>query len=160
MGAAVRDDGIRAKLELLPAKPELWKLPWAMQNAAEILESVANLKVIKVRRGSPNPQVRFTLYLANFVKRCTGRPHYALLADLIGAAFQAAGRKPPKWIDRLEIEMNREIKYRAKCGQMLLSQPHPHFARSLSENPARSREQSERNRHIMFYAKGLPGLPS
>ena len=34
------------------------------------------------------------------------------------------------------------------------------IARSLSENPARSREQSERNRHIMFYAKGLPGLPS
>ena len=34
------------------------------------------------------------------------------------------------------------------------------LARSLSENPARSREQSERNRHIMFYAKGLPGLPS
>ena len=32
--------------------------------------------------------------------------------------------------------------------------------RSLSENPARSREQSERNRHIMFYAKRLPGLPS
>jgi hypothetical protein len=32
--------------------------------------------------------------------------------------------------------------------------------RSLSENPARSREQSERNRHIMFYAKVVPGLPS
>ena len=32
--------------------------------------------------------------------------------------------------------------------------------RSLSENPARSRKQSERNRHIMFYAKRLPGLPS
>ena len=35
-----------------------------------------------------------------------------------------------------------------------------YLARSLSENPARSREQSERNRHIMFYAKRLPGLPS
>jgi hypothetical protein len=33
-------------------------------------------------------------------------------------------------------------------------------ARSLSENPARSREQSERNRDIMFYAKGLPGVPA
>jgi len=32
--------------------------------------------------------------------------------------------------------------------------------RSLSENPARSKEQKERNRHIMFYAKGLPCLPS
>jgi YD repeat-containing protein len=36
----------------------------------------------------------------------------------------------------------------------------PDPTRSLSENPAKSREQSERNRHIMFYVKGLPGLPS
>jgi hypothetical protein len=34
-----------------------------------------------------------------------------------------------------------------------------HQTRSLSENLSRSREQSERNRHIMFYAKVLPGLP-
>jgi hypothetical protein len=106
-----------------------------MQNAAEILESVANLKVIKVRRGSPNPQVRFTLYLANWVKRGTGRPHYALLSDLIEAAFQASGKKPPKWIERLEIEMNREIKYRAKWGQMLLSQPHPLSVRQPAAPP-------------------------
>ena len=33
-------------------------------------------------------------------------------------------------------------------------------ARSLSENPARSRERLERNRDIMFYAKGLPNLPA
>jgi hypothetical protein len=32
--------------------------------------------------------------------------------------------------------------------------------RSLSEYSARSREQSERNRDIMFHAKGLPSLPS
>jgi hypothetical protein len=32
-------------------------------------------------------------------------------------------------------------------------------ARSLSENPARSRERSERNRDIMFHAEGLPSLP-
>jgi hypothetical protein len=37
---------------------------------------------------------------------------------------------------------------------------HPQRPRSLSEKPARSREQSERNRHIMFYGKGLPDLPS
>jgi hypothetical protein len=122
---AACDGRIRAKLELLPGKPELWKLPWAMQNAAEILESVANLKVNKIRRASSNPQVRITLYLANWVKVCTGRPHYALLADLIEAAFQASVKKPPKWINRLEIEMNREIKCRAKWGQMLLSAPHP-----------------------------------
>jgi hypothetical protein len=123
--AAVRDDRLRGKLDLLPAKPEFWKVPWALQEAAETLESAANLKVTRIRRGSPNPQIRYTLYLANWVKTCTGRPHYALLADLIEAAFQASGKKPPKWINRLEIEMTRQNKYRARLVQILLAQPHP-----------------------------------
>jgi len=123
--AAVRDDRLRGQLDLLLAEPEFWKVSWALQDAAETLESAANLKMNRFRRGSPNPQIRCTLYLANWVKRCTGRPHYALLADLIEAAFQASGKKPPKWIDRLEIEMTRKNKYCARLGQVLLSQPHP-----------------------------------
>ena len=122
---AADDDVIRAKLELLSAVPKLKELSSAMQSAAEVLDSVARMKVIKVRQGSPNPQVRFALYLVNWIKTCASRPNYAVLADLIQAAFYASKKEPPAWTNRLEIEMNREIKSRAKWAQALLSRPYP-----------------------------------
>jgi hypothetical protein len=70
---------------------------------------------------SPKPQVRFALYLAGWIEACTGRKHYKHLQTLAVAAFAAADRhrEPPKWVDRLEIEMNRKMKKRRRWFKMI-----------------------------------------
>jgi len=80
-----------------------------------------------------------------------------LLFSLLNASWEVADEEMEDLLDSLNkhgFAFDRD--FVLKTALTLLGQG----ARSLSENPARSREQSERNRHIMFYAKGLPGLPS
>jgi hypothetical protein len=90
----------------------LYHVAQEMQLAGTTLEAVARRRVKRYRLNSPNPQVSFAIYLANWIETCTGQPHYAILKTLIEAAFQAAGRVSPKWIDRLEIEMHAHRKHR------------------------------------------------
>lgn len=90
-------------------------LPAELRWAGELLNSVSSgTRIVKVRVDSPKPQVRFALFLAGWIEACTGKKHYKRLQTLSAAAF-AAGLghpEPPKWVDRLEIEMNRKMKRR------------------------------------------------
>ena len=83
-----------------------------MQLAGTTLEAIARRRVKRYRLNSPNPQVSFAIYLANWIEASTGQPRYAILKTLIQAAFQAAGRVSPKWVERLEIEMHAHRKRR------------------------------------------------
>jgi hypothetical protein len=51
--------------------------------------------------------------MAGWLEASTGTKQYAPLANLIAAAFAAASDKePPKWVDRLAIEMHRKVRRR------------------------------------------------
>lgn len=112
--AAASDPHVQERMNFLPGVPQIRKLSTDAQVTAQILNSLAKLKVKVERFASPNPQIRFALYLAGWIDACSGRQRYALLADLLEAAFRASNKNPPKWINRLEIEMNRRRQYGAK----------------------------------------------
>jgi hypothetical protein len=73
---------------------------------------VSGTRTVKRNSDSPNPQVRFAMYLVRWIVACTGRKHYRNLQTLAAATFVAAGHEPPAWVDRLEIDMNRRRKKR------------------------------------------------
>jgi hypothetical protein len=94
------------------AKRRLRRVPAELQWASELLTLVSSeTQVVRLPIDSPNPQVRFALYLAGWIETCTGRKHYKQLQALAAAAFAATDshREPPKWVNRLEIEMNRKM---------------------------------------------------
>jgi hypothetical protein len=90
-----------------------------MQWAGKTLERVAKTKLRRLRRDSPNPQVRFALYTADWIHASTGSRHYALLQALTEAAFYSAGKAAPKWVERLEIEKHSRKNLRKKWAQTL-----------------------------------------
>ena len=101
-------------------RPRLLGLPRELHWGAEALKTAAShTRTVKLRTDSPNPQVRLAMYIAGWLEACTGRKHYERLRGLVEAAFAAADaeRQPPKWIDRLEIEMNRKMKRRRLWGK-------------------------------------------
>ena len=92
--------------------------------AGALLNSLSlTRQTFRIRIDSPNPQVRFVLYLAGWIEACTGRKHYKQLRTLAAAAFAAGGRHSdaPKWVDRLEIEMNRKMMKRRRFAKMIAS---------------------------------------
>lgn len=86
-------------------KIRLFKVGAEMRWAAGALDAIARLKVRKIHADSPNPQVRFALYLGGWFEACTGKKHYEILKNLLAAAFYAAGKRPPKWVERPALEM-------------------------------------------------------
>lgn len=80
--------------------------------AGSTLKTIAKRKLHRILPDSPNPQVRFALYMAGWTEKCTGQPRYDLLKTLIQAAFHSAGKTVPKWVERLEIEMQSKKKRR------------------------------------------------
>lgn len=126
VSTAFGDNWVRERIRLLSQvpgadPPSHWKVVSEMRKAAEFLSAVANLKVIKVPLGSPNPQVRHAMYFENFLVTCTGRPQYARLQTLLQAAFYAAKKEVPRWVDRLAIEMNLQRKHRQRFSRALRS---------------------------------------
>jgi hypothetical protein len=71
--------------------------------------------------GSPNPQVRLAIYVVRWFEASMGRRSYSELKGLIGAAFMAADKEPPPWIERLEIEMHRQGQKREKWFKAISS---------------------------------------
>lgn len=92
-----------------------------IQWAGEALQAIAGRKLQRLRLGSPNPQVRFALYLARWIHACTGSQHYALLKALTQAAFHSADKTVPKWVERLEIEMHFQKNHRTKWIRTMCS---------------------------------------
>jgi hypothetical protein len=85
------------------------EMRWA---AGRLKEVLAHTRLVKSRLSSPNPQVRFALYIAGWFEASTGRVQYELLETLITAAFLAAGSETPKWASRLAIEMHSQRRWR------------------------------------------------
>jgi len=57
----------------------------------------------------PNPQLRMAQYVSNFFLIVSGKRPYVDLSLLFNAAFQAANKPVPKWVDptRLRLETHR-----------------------------------------------------
>ncbi len=100
----------QARLRRLPGE-----LAWTADALKKALSTTRRMKT-----DSPNPQVRFALYLIAFLEGCTGRMDYRSATTLIRAAFTAAKKNPPKWIDRLAIEMHAKRKTRKAWGRRIL----------------------------------------
>jgi hypothetical protein len=61
------------------------------------------------------------MYVLGWVEVATGSPNYGSFTALIQAAFYAAGKSPPKWTDRLSLEMHHKRQWRKKWAQAILS---------------------------------------
>jgi hypothetical protein len=103
----------------------LLRLAPEMSWAAGTLNAVlSRTKVTLLRADSPNPQVRLALYLVGWLEHATGSQQYEPLGKLIAAAFAAVEKEkePPKWVDRLAIEMLRKRRRReAYAAKVLFS---------------------------------------
>jgi hypothetical protein len=116
------DKRIRVYLRRVGSKKKmrLRGLSAELRRAAEMLKTVSSkARIVKVRINSPNPQVRFALYLAGWIEACTGRKLYKHLQTLAAAALAAADGQHPKWLDRLEIEMTRKMNKRHRWRERL-----------------------------------------
>ena len=120
--AASRNEDVRERMNSLQNSgvmmQSLEDLAQAMAAMAGNLDAAAAIKFKRVRLGSPNPQVRFAMYLANWVTECAGRPHLPSLSRLFEAGFAARKRPAPLWIGRLEIEMNRQLRQRFESAKL------------------------------------------
>jgi hypothetical protein len=86
--------------------------------AGYALRKASRTRVLRVLPwDSPNVQIRVALNLVDTIQRCTGKKMYGEAQILISGAFAASGAKPPKWVDRLAIEMAQRQK-RQKLGMM------------------------------------------
>jgi hypothetical protein len=52
------------------------------------------------------------MYFVTWIEFCTGAKHYSELTMLFEAAFCAAKKRTPRWVDRLAIEMNSKRDWR------------------------------------------------
>ena len=102
----------------------LLALPTELEWTAEALQQAARLNAIKVNLGSPNPKVRFALWITRWLETSTGRKHYASFKEIVKAAFWAAGQAPPRWVERLETEKTLETRHRMKGLRYINAQPH------------------------------------
>jgi hypothetical protein len=85
----------------------LLRIAEEVQWAANTLNAtIAGTWLVKPQIDSPNPQVRFALYIVRWFEVTTGREQYAPLETLATAAFAAAGKETPRWAGRLAIEMH------------------------------------------------------
>jgi len=122
MGVAVRDAEVGNRIELWRGDGgRLLRVPGEIQWGAEALNTIARVKVTTIRTDSPNPQVSVALYLGDWIKASTGRPHYGELATLVQAAFCAAGMRVPRWVDRLPIEMQLKKHWRKQWIESISS---------------------------------------
>jgi hypothetical protein len=85
------------------------ELEWA---ARALRSVISNVRVSRPRSDSPNPQVRFALIFLHWLEVSTGQHHYAEFEHLLHAAFAAANKTAPKWVERLAIEMHSKLKRR------------------------------------------------
>ena len=105
-------------------RDRLSRLAEEMRWAADTLGVViSQTRAVKTGINSPNPQVNFALYMTGWLQASTGREQYERLATLIRAAFSAAGKEQPKWVDRLAVEMYRKRRRREKYALSLEVSP-------------------------------------
>ena len=84
-------------------------------------QAVLKSSRMKLVRSNPHPQISLVLFLADWIEFGTDHKRYKLLETLAEAAFHAAGKRPPKWIDRLAVEMTRKRALRRKWAATISS---------------------------------------
>jgi hypothetical protein len=98
----------------------LFRVAEEMRRVADLVDAmIAHTRVERPKMNSPNPQVRFVLYIVDWFKASTGRQQYAPLEALVTAAFSAAGEETPKWVGRLAIEMHYHRRRRRQWASSL-----------------------------------------
>jgi hypothetical protein len=118
LSAALINPDVRRYIELLDDQArfaKILKMSSEIRCAADTLDAAAALKVKRIRMNSPNPQTSVTMSLIGWMRMATGRPHYEGVTMLIQAAFSAAGKPTPRWVERLPIEMHAQKKWRKRC---------------------------------------------
>jgi hypothetical protein len=83
----------------------LQKLTGELRRGADMITAMAKLKVKRVLSDTRNPQIRWALYFIQWVASSTGRQRYSDITELFNAAFIAAGKRTPPWVERLPVEM-------------------------------------------------------
>jgi hypothetical protein len=119
VGTALRETELRERIGFIlvedhATRNRLMQIEAEMQWAGKTLQAIVESKLKRLRLGSPNPQVRFALYLAGWIQACTGRPRYDLLEMLLDASFDSAGKAVPKWVGRLDVEMHLQRNQRKR----------------------------------------------
>ena len=101
---------------------DLGRLAERLKGEGKTLEqALLSASTMKTVRINPKPQVSLILYLADWIEVGTDRKRYAFLDMLAEAAFEAAGKQPPKWIGRLAVEMTRKRALRRKWAAAISS---------------------------------------
>jgi hypothetical protein len=91
-----------------PGFDQFFRQAEELQRTAETVRAIlAKTRLVKQKTDSPNPQVRFALYLIGWFEASTGRKQYVPFKTLLDGAYAANEMDPPPWVDRLEIEMTR-----------------------------------------------------
>ncbi len=91
-----------------PGLDQFFRQAEELQRTAETVRAIlANTRLVKQKTDSPNPQVRFALYLIGWFEASTGRKQYVPFKTLLDGAYAANEMDTPPWVERLEIEMTR-----------------------------------------------------
>lgn len=117
LDAALQHEEFRARMRILAEEnagnaDSLSRLGSELRRGAETVQALAKLKVKRVLSDSRNPQIRWALYFVQWITSSTGSQQYRELSALFEAAFLAARKRAPAWVDRLAIEMSFKRKRR------------------------------------------------
>ncbi len=105
---------------------EIFRVAKELQHTAETFRTIlARTQLVKEKMDSPNPQVRFALYLIGWFEASTGKKQYSRFKTLLNAAYPANQGGPPAWVHRLEIEMTRKLARRKAWIRPKLVSPFP-----------------------------------
>jgi hypothetical protein len=108
-----------------PGKERLFEVIAEMQRTSETLNTIcARTGSIGVKMDSPNPQVRFALYIVGWLDVAAGGPRYDALNTLLSAAFDIVELPSPNWIERLAIEKHSKRRRRMACARLSLKLRH------------------------------------
>jgi hypothetical protein len=117
--AALGHEEVQARMGILSEENAsegefLPRLSMDLRRGAEAIRAMSKFKVRRVFSDSRNPQVRWAMYFVQWITSSTGSQQYGEITTLFGAAFVAAGKRTPRWVGRLAIEMNLKRKRRKK----------------------------------------------
>jgi hypothetical protein len=119
---ALEHEEIQARLRILNEAAHedgknLLKLSQELDRSAATVRAMAEIKIKRVLSDSQNPQIRWALYFIGWITSSTGSQQYSEVTTLFDAAFAAAGKRAPRWVSRLAIEMNFKRRRRQKWAR-------------------------------------------
>lgn len=117
LDAALQHEEFRARMRIFTEEnignaDSLPKLGGELRLSADVVSALAKLKVKRVLSDSRSPQIRWATYFVQWITSSTGSQQYRELTTLFEAAFLAAHKRTPAWVDRLAIEMSFKRKRR------------------------------------------------